>query len=340
MLRLIHILFLLGMAGFISCLKEEIPSNRILEMEAIAIPAGFPAISHPPGNDFTKERWLLGKSLFFDPALSVDSTISCASCHKPAQAFAANTPTSPGVKGRPGTRNVPSLANVVYYPYFLKEGGVPTLEMQVLVPVAEHNEFDFNLSKIVERLSSHQQYQAMAQAAYGRPLDAFVVTRSISLFERSLLSGESKYDAFIHGKSRVFNELETEGMALFFNPKTNCNSCHGGFLFTNFAFANNGIHAVYDDEGRFRLTGKQDDLHLFKTPSLRNVGLTAPYMHDGSIATLEDVISHYNAGGKKHWQQSTLVRPLGLTDHEQKALVAFLRTLDDAVFLSNPLFHK
>lgn len=308
--------------------------------ETLHVPQGFPEIPFPEGNAWTKERWLLGKKLFFDPALSIDSTISCASCHKPALAFADNTPTTPGVLGRPGTRNVPSLANVAYHPYLLREGGVPTLEMQVLVPISEHNEFGFNLVKIIERLNKNTQYRQMAKDAYGRELDAFVITRSIGVFERSILSGGSRYDAFVRGKESALTPLEKSGMALFFSARTQCSNCHTGFLFTDFQFANNGLHLNYADPGRFRLTGKDADLHLFKTPGLRNSGLTPPYMHDGSLSTLEAVVDHYNMGGKGHARQSPFIRPLNLSPEEKEALVAFLRSLDDVAFTLNPEYYR
>jgi len=204
---------------FASCQKEIVVSEKETVLQEIQIPEGFPEVVHPAGNAFTPERWALGKALFYDTALSIDSTVSCASCHRITYGFADKTPTSPGVFGRAGTRNAPSLANVVYHPYFLREGGVPTLEMQVLVPVAEHNEFGFNLVKIVERLATNQKYQDMARKGYGRSLDAFAITRSISLFERSLISGNSRYDQYIHGDADALTSLEKEGMELFLVPK-------------------------------------------------------------------------------------------------------------------------
>lgn len=333
-------LFLFLTVLITACQKEVVFTSNETTLQQIDVPAGFPAIIHPSGNEFTPERWALGKALFYDTALSIDSTVSCASCHKLSHGFADQTPASPGVFGRPGTRNAPTLANVAYHPYFLREGGVPTLEMQVLVPISEHNEFGFNLVKITERLATNQHYQAKAQAGYGRPLDAYVITRAISLFERSLISGNSRYDQFLHGEADALNALEKEGMNLFFSSKTNCSACHSGQLFTNFAFENNGIHEKYIDNGRFRLTGKQEDLHLFKTPSLRNAGLTAPYMHDGSISTLEEVVEHYSKGGKGHWQQSAMIQPLHLSAGEKNALVSFIRSLTDEQFVSNPFYQK
>jgi cytochrome c peroxidase len=324
----------------ISCSNKDeilIPSNEILEQ--ISIPGHFPEITFPIENAFSSERWTLGKKLFYDKRLSLDSTISCAGCHKQDKGFADGISLTPGVFGRAGITNVPSLANVAYHPYYTREGGVPTLEMQVLVPISEHNEFGFNIVEIENRLKNDKDYQEMAMKAYGRALDAFVITRSISTFERSIISGNSKYDDYTTGKANLTSE-ERLGKDLFFSEKTNCSVCHSGFNFTNYEFKNNGSYETYSHTGRFRLTQKESDLALFKTPGLRNLGFTAPYMHDGSISTLSDVINHYNSGGKPHIHKSDLIKPLGLTENEKKALVAFLQTLNDSTLRTNPFLSE
>jgi len=332
--------FILWVFLLLSCTdKDEIlvPSNKILEK--IAIPAHFPEINFPAENAYSAERWILGKKLFYDKRLSIDSTVSCGSCHKQSKGFADNVSLTPGVFGRAGVTNAPTLANIAYHPYFTREGGLPTVEMQVLVPISEHNEFGFNIVEIEQRLKADAAYQEMAMKAYGRSLDPFVITRSISTFERSIISGKSKYDDYINGRA-IFSKEEELGKELFFSEKTNCSQCHSGFNFTNYEFKNNGLYEIYTHPGRFRLTQKESDLALFKTPSLRNVGFTAPYMHDGSMATLENVVDHYNNGGNTHTHKSELVRPLGLTLIEKKALVAFLHTLDDYELLTNPFLDE
>lgn len=304
------------------------------------VPDGFPDIIFPEDNQFTYERWSLGKKLFFDPALSVDSSVSCASCHQPALAFTDGLRTSLGTEGRQGRRNSPSLANVAYHPYFTREGGVPTLEMQVLVPVQEHDEFNFNIVLLGQRLGRDSQYVAMARSAYDRNPDPFVITRALACFERSLISGNSPYDRYIRDRDpEVLGTDALKGMDLFFSSRTECSTCHGGFNFTNYAFENNGLYESYKDPGRNRLTGNVADLALFKVPSLRNVGVTGPYMHDGSFQTLEEVIAHYSEGGKEHPNKNPLVRPLLLSAEEQKQLVAFLRSLTDESFIENPIFR-
>lgn len=315
----------------------QLPSASVLQ--TITVPNHFPPISYPTENSFTSDRWYLGKKLFYDTRLSIDSTVSCASCHKQEKGFADDISFTPGVFGRMGVTNSPSLANIAYHPYFTRVGGIPTLEMQVLVPISEHNEFGFNIVEIERRLKNDKEYQDLAMKAYGRTLDPFVITRSISTFERSIISGDSKYDQFTKGNATLSSE-EEKGRELFFSNKTNCSQCHSGFNFTNYEFNNNGLYETYANPGRFRLTQKDADIALFKTPSIRNVGFTAPYMHDGSISNLSDVINHYDSGGKSHIHKSNLIKPLGLTESEKKALVAFLHTLDDYTLLSNPFLSK
>ena len=305
------------------------------------IPAGFPAIEFPADNAFTEERWKLGKELFFDPIMSVDSSISCASCHLPQLAFSDDKALSIGVENRIGRRNAPTLANVAYHPYFTREGGVPTLEMQVLVPIQEHDEFDFNIVLLAEKIKQDSAYVKMSQRAYNRVPDPFVITRAIACFERSLLSGNSSYDSYVKkGIETALSDAAIRGMNLFFSDKTNCSQCHSGFNFTNYAFENNGLYENYEDEGRHRLTGKAEDIALFKVPSLRNIGLTAPYMHDGSLLNLEEVVTHYNRGGVEHPHKSELIQTLNLSREEQEDLVSFLNALTDETFINNPIFSN
>ncbi len=303
------------------------------------IPDYFPEFEYPEGNEPSEARLALGKRLFFDPVLSVDSSLSCASCHKPELAFADDVAISPGVKGRLGTRNAPSLGNVAYHPYYTREGGVPTLEMQILVPIQEHAEFDFNIVDISDRLMKNAEYVQMSKEAYNRDIDPFVITRALANYERSLISGRSKYDRYLQtGIKRVLSEEEKRGMYLFFSDRLKCSECHGGFDFTSYDFSNNGLYEEYEDVGRFRLTNEESDLHLFKIPSLRNVGVTPPYMHDGSMQNLEQVIDHYDSGGAGNSQKSELITALNLTSDEKSDLKSFLLTLTDMSFLTNKKF--
>lgn len=325
---------------FFSCGDDD-RMDPVYMPDLMEIPAGFPDIDFPEDNAFTYERWELGKKLFYDPVMSADSSISCASCHKPELAFSDDVAFSLGVEERVGVRNSPSLANIAYHPYFTREGGVPTLEMQILVPIQEHLEFDFNIVLIAERLKADPVYAEMAEIAYGQHPNSFVITRALACFERSLLSGYSPYDQYVnYGKSDALSDSELRGMDMFFSERTKCSECHSGFNFSNYAFANNGLYEEYEDVGRFRFTGEESDIALFKVPGLRNVGITAPYMHDGSINTLEEVIEHYQSGGKPHQHKSQLVQPLDLTETEKEDLIAFLKALTDKTFIQNPLFKN
>lgn len=303
-----------------------------------AVPSHFPKMEFPTDNKFTKERWELGKKLFFDPILSLDSSISCGSCHKPSLAFSDDKPMSPGIKNRAGKRNSPSLANIGYHPYFLREGGVPTLEMQVLVPIQEHNEFNHNIVEIGRLLEKIPEYVEMSKLAYDKKPDYFVITRALGVFERTLISGNSKYDKYLNKKVK-FTKKEKRGMDLFFSDKTNCFTCHSGFNFTNYGFENTGLYLNYKDIGRMRFTKDTSDMARFKVPSLRNVSVTAPYMHDGSIATLKEVIEHFNSGGKNHINKNELIKPLNLSKEEKENLVLFMETLTDYEFIENDVFR-
>lgn len=314
--------------------EDPLPQPKLME-----IPEGFPPMEYPQGNEFTQIRWELGKKLFYDPVLSVDSSLSCANCHKQHLAFADDVAFSDGVFGRPGTRNSPSLANIGYHPYFTREGGLSTLEKQILVPIQEHNEFDFNIVLVADRLKRDSFYVQMSREAYDREPDPFVITRAISTFERSLISGNSPYDQFaFQDEKRALNKDEKAGMELFFSDELACSKCHSGFNFSNYAFENNGLYEVYPDPGRFRLTNDPADSARFKVPSLRQIGLTAPYMHDGSLESLEAVIDHYQSGGKDHPHKSEKINPFSLTEKEKRQLIAFLESLTDFEFVENEIF--
>lgn len=312
---------------------------RNKSLSSISVPAGFPEIVYPEDNSFSPERWALGKALFYDTSLSLDSSISCGSCHQPALAFSDSIALSSGVKKSAGTQNAPTLCNVAYHPYYTRLGGVSTLEKQVLVPIQEHNEFNFNILEIAKRLQTNSKYQYMSKKAYNRELDYYVITRALANFERSFLSGKSKYDHYLQTNNpKYLTASEVRGMNLFFSEKSNCSACHSGFNFTNYQFENNGLYEVYTNIGRKRLTEKEEDLEKFKVPTLRNIALTAPYMHDGSIKTLTAVVEHYNTGGKANSQKSALIKPLNLTITEKTDLIAFLNTLSDFEFITNPKF--
>lgn len=314
-----------------SCSDEKItkPNDDTKEFTFLDnIPRGLPKVVYPEDNYPDEYRIRLGKLLFSEKRLSRTDEVSCASCHKSEFAFADNTPTTKGVEGLNGTRNGISLMNVAFQKRLLREGGVPTLEMQVLVPFQEHNEFDLNIVAAATKLSKDSLYQYLSQLAYSRDLDPFVITRSISAFERTLIGGNSKFDEYLNKKAKLTTD-EERGMVLFFSDSLACASCHSGILFTSQEFANNGLYEKYNDNGRQRLTSQDADNGVFKIPSLRNVAKTAPYMHNGSVGTIDAVLEHYASGGKPHRNKSKLINGFALTNNDKKALIAFLNTLTE-----------
>ena len=329
----------IGLTFLVSCAKESSPN--IPSLGLMEVPKGFPNIDHPQDNAFTQERWELGRQLFYDTRLSKSGKTSCNSCHRQELAFADDVALSLGDQDRVGRRNAPSLANVAFHPYFTREGGVPTLEMQVLVPIQEHDEFDHNIVDIAEELKLDKDLNDKAQTAYGREMSPFVITRALAQFERSLISGQSDFDLEInYGIQGTLSQEAMEGYRLFNSEKTNCSQCHSGFNFTNYAFENNGLYEEYADNGRERLTQDPNDKALFKVPSLRTVALTAPYMHDGSLTSLDDVLDHYNEGGYDHPHKNEHIRPLHLSNSELFALKQFLMALTDQRFINNELYHE
>lgn len=329
----------IGIIAFhlLACHRE----STVVDNDLSAIPSHFPKMEFPEGNAFTVARYDLGKKLFFDPRLSVDSSISCSSCHKADFAMADNVSISPGVAERLGVRNAPTLINVGYLPYFMSEGGVPTLEMQVLAPIQEHVEMDFNIVLIAERMKKDSVYVRMSNDAYQRDPDPYVISRALANYERTFVSGNSAFDHFqYHGINSAMSLSAQRGMNLFYSERTNCSVCHAGLLFSSFAFENNGLDSVYADIGRMRHTYDTADEALFKIPMLRNVEYTAPYMHNGSISTLEEVVEHYNSGGANHRHKSGLVKPLNLTEEEKVNLVAFLKALSDPKVLTDERYRE
>jgi cytochrome c peroxidase len=328
-------IFFSGMLGCKSNLLS--PSTQAYN----TLPSNFPTIAHPEQNTPTALRIELGRMLFYDPILSKDSTVSCASCHKQQFAFADSLSVSPGVAERKGIQNAPSLVNIGYAPYFTRAGGVPTLEMQILVPIQEAHELDFNIVLAGRRVAKDSIYKAMSLAAYERAPDPYVLTRSIAAFERSVVSAHSPYDLYTYYDQKKALSLSAQrGLKLFMSDQTNCSSCHTPPHFSDFSFKNNGLYTHYADSGKIRLTYKEEDRALFKVPSLRNISLSSPYMHDGSIRSLEQVIQHYNKGGQAHKHKSSLIRPLHLSLKEQKDLLAFLESLKDQSILNNPSFSN
>lgn len=304
------------------------------EKYILELPTGFPAPVIPDDNPLTQSKIDLGRQLFFDPLLSIDSSIACASCHKTELAFADDKVISPGVAGRLGFRNAPTLANIAYAPHMLMDGGAPGLEQQVYVPLEDFHEMAFNMVLLIERLRNNTHYQSAFKEAFNTEPDAFGITRALASYQRTLISGNSGFDKFYYQQNySALNASELRGMELFYSDELSCSKCHTGFNFTNYAFENTGLYSDYGaDSGRARITRKPEDADKFKVPTLRNIALTAPYMHDGSKGTLMDVIEHYNSGGADHPNKNSLIKPLYLSSEQKTDLLNFLYTLTDNDF--------
>jgi cytochrome c peroxidase len=322
---------------FAAC-QQEASSPTEDTIYELTIPYGFPAPIIPEDNELTVARVALGKRLFYDPIISRDHSISCASCHKQALAFADDKPISPGIEGRMGFRNSPSLVNLAYLTYVNKDGGVPKLDIQALVPIEDHAEMDQSILALSDKLNSLESYREEFLRAYGDEASPFTITRALGAFQRTLISGDSPYDQFLQAK-RMLSPAALAGMELFFSERTNCSQCHTGFNFTDNSFRNNGLYENYEDWGRRRVTSLMEDDGKFRVPTLRNIALTAPYMHDGSLPDLAAVIDHYQSGGSMHPNKDSLIRPLGLTLEEKDQLIQFLHTLTDSTFIHNPAFR-
>jgi cytochrome c peroxidase len=281
----------------------------------------------------------LGEKLFFEKALSRDSSVSCASCHKPEFAFADNTPVSPGVFGRAGTRNTPSAMNQASRNYFFWDGRAETLMEQALGPMENHVEMDFPLTLTVKRLASDPLYRKAFFAVYGKPSSKELLGKAIAAFEETLETAGSPFDKYLRGDdSSLMSESAKRGLNIF-NNKAKCFDCHFGVDFTGSdQFKNIGLYngRNLNDEGRFLVTGNPRDLGAFKIPGLRNIAQTAPYMHNGMFGTLRQVIDYYNEPDKfvnnPVNRDSLLRKPLGLNDQEKTDLENFLLSLSDERF--------
>ncbi len=304
------------------------------------IPKGFPKPVYDfKNNPLTEEGFQLGRHLFYDPILSKDNTISCASCHLQQTGFThVDHELSHGIDNKIGTRNSLTIQNLVWNKAFMWDGGVNHLDVQAIAPITSEVEMDETLENVVSKLQKNEKYQALFENAFGtKKITGQLMLKAISQFVVMLTTANSKYDKVMR-KELKFTEMEQKGYNLF---KTNCASCHTEPLFTNNSFENNGlkIDETLNDFGRMKITQNPNDSLKFKVPTLRNIQFTFPYMHDGRFKTLTAVVNHYNSDiqkGKTLAKQ--LQKPMRLSDNERTEIVAFLKTLTDTEFLFNPRF--
>lgn len=309
------------------------------------ISATFPIPDLPQDNPLIEERVALGRKLFNDTALSKDGTISCASCHNAQIAFSDSVEFSRGVERRTGTRNAMPLFNLAWKNSFFWDGRAPSLRAQAMVPIQEHVEMDESLTNVVAKLSSRPEYKKLFQTAFYPPeITAEKIGLALEQFVLTLTSFNSKFDRMLKGEES-FTQEEQRGFELFsteYDPRrgqfgADCFHCHGGMLFQGQTFANNGLDNEFSDPGRFKVTQRASDKGKFAVPSLRNVALTAPYMHDGRFDTLEEVVEHYSTGMKRSatLDPNLAKHPDGgvpLSGEDKRAIVAFLKTLTGKKF--------
>lgn len=283
----------------------------------------------PESNPLTPAKVALGRRLFFDSTLSVDRTVACVSCHRPERAFADSVPFSAGAGGARAARNTPSLLNRAYGRTFFLDGRMGSLEETVLQPIQNPVEMGMELDEVVSRLQVDPSYRSDFKRVFGDRVTETNLALALASYVRTLRSGDAPIDRFREGDRTSLSADTRAGLRLF-TGKANCSACHVGPTFADEQFHNTGVFVGSGDLGRHRVTREDRDRGAFKTPSLRNVALTAPYMHDGSLATLEAVVEFYDRGGKRNAYLDTEIEPLGLSEVERRQLIAFLRSLTAA----------
>lgn len=370
---------LASLAALLACRAGEAPAQSAPTPEVYIwkLPEGFPRPKVPADNPMTIAKVDLGRHLFYDKRLSADQSQSCASCHLQAKAFSDGLRVPVGVTGVAHPRNSMALFNLAYNPTLTWNNAQLTqLETQMLLPLFGETPPEMGMSgrerELFERLRAEPLYQQKFKAAFpddAEPFTLLRLTQAIASFERSLVSANSAYDRYVYADDdSAISASAKRGEALFFSETTECFHCHGGFNFTDSSshtgtaftekpFHNTGLYNLggtgaypADNTGLHELTHRPEDMGRFRAPSLRNIDLTAPYMHDGSIATLEEVVEHYAAGGRtissgpnagvgaKNPFKSGFVKGFKLSDSEKADLVAFLKSLTDEAFTRDPAF--
>ncbi|MBS1646562.1 MAG: c-type cytochrome [Bacteroidetes bacterium] len=319
---------------------KAIEDFSITEKEVeIKIPQSFPKpVYEIEKNKPTPRIFYLGRKLFYDPILSLNNTISCGSCHQQFAAFAqSDHALSHGIDGLFGLRNAPALQNLIWNKTFMWDGGVTHLDLQPITPITSNVEMGETLEGVLKKLRANKEYTSLFKAAYGdTAITSERFLKSISQFLMLLISSNSRYDKYIQHKD-TFSLSEKRGLKLF---RKNCASCHKEPLFTDNLYHNNGlsIDSVLRDSARYRISGKKEDILKFKVPSLRNVAVSAPYMHDGRFYSLTQVLNHYTQNFVTKEADALLKKGIELNTQDKKDIIAFLKTLTDASFLRNPLF--
>ena len=318
---LICILFLLSCT---SARKEE-----------FILPNHFPKPHHTFSID--AQKFKLGKQLFFDPIFSKDSTISCASCHQQAIAFADSRPFSLGVRNQVGKRNAPALQNLLWSNTFFWDGGVHNIDLIPLNPITNEKELDESMLNIVYKINRAKTYLSQVKTIFQTDtISSHQILEALTHYQAALISDQSPFDNFLRGKIKL-SEDEMQGYTIF---QTKCGHCHEGPLLSNYSYRNNGIFKHGNtDLGRYEISLIENDKGKFKVPSLRNIALTAPYMHNSSLHSLEEVLNHYESGiNQSPSLDSTLRNKIQFQPGEKEKIIAFLKTLTDIEFTKYKAF--
>lgn len=345
----------------VSCNKDDGDSpddNTVATptLYKVNLPNSLPPPALPDDNPLTVEGVALGNKLFFDKQLSGDGSMSCGSCHNQEFAFTdEDKALSEGIRGLNGKRNSMPIFNLAWHKEFFWDGRASSLREQVLMPIQDELEMDETLENVVAKVSADADYPPMFEAAFGsEEVTEFKISLAMEQYLHSIISGESKYDRVRAGQES-FTAEEQRGFELFFTERdpnnssiqgADCFHCHGGALLTNNEYMNNGLESEseWTDLGRFEVTQLEVDKAKFKVPSLRNIEVTPPYMHDGRFNSLEEVVEHYNSG----IQESPTLDPnmhsikdgMNLSDEDKAALIAFMKTMTDNAYLNNTEYHE
>lgn len=306
-------------------------------------PDYFPSLKYNlESNPISQEGFELGRRLFFETKLSSDNSVSCNSCHLQGLAFAdaPQHPVSVGVEQSLGTRNAPSLQNLGFIEEFVWDGGINHLDFVPVNAITNPKEMNEDMATVVDKLRRDDVYPSLFENAFGSDsITSAMMLKALSQFMLMMVSDDSKYDQYLQGQTPLSFDEEA-GLDIF---ESKCALCHEGPLQSNNSFRNNGIDSVFEDEGRYRITNQPSDMGKFRVPSLRNVSLTAPYMHSAKFNTLEEVVDHYSEGIIESPTLSSELKfdnaqGFQFSSKEKQQLIAFLKTLRDDTFIRNPIF--
>ncbi|CAA6829917.1 MAG: Cytochrome c551 peroxidase (EC [uncultured Aureispira sp.] len=342
------IIQLMKCLGFMYCFTacQDDSLQRAKSPYEFVAPSNFPAPTYTfYNNSITEEGFKLGRKIFFDPILSIDGSISCSSCHDQTLAFADNPlhPFSIGIDGLVGTRNAPGLANLAFNREFFWDGGVTHLDFVPINAIESPVEMGEDITAVIAKIKNDAEYPALFEAAFNTTeINMPLLMDALAQFMLLMVSNNSKYDAYLKGEETLTDQ-ELKGLQLF---DQKCESCHSGILFTNQGYFNNGIDSVFSDSGRAAISANPLDIGKFKVPTLRNISVTAPYMHNARFNSLDAVLDHYaNTVLPSNSLATSLVQANGdlgipLSIEEKEAIIAFLETLTDYEFLNDPRFFK